>query len=81
MPPAGLLAIIAVGLVLAYVLPQRIRERSDYAMVRTEDRYSADMRVVRASAARVAPPRFGERLDRDPAARDRCRSRERRCPG
>ncbi len=55
MPPAGLLAIIAVGLVLAYVLPQRIRERSDYAMVRTEDRYSADMRVVRASAARIAP--------------------------
>jgi hypothetical protein len=53
MPPAGLLAIIAVGLVLAYVLPQRIRERSDYALVRTEDRYSADMRVVRASAARV----------------------------
>lgn len=55
MPPAGLLAIIAVGLALAYVLPQRIRERSDYALVRTEDRYSADMRVVRASAARVAP--------------------------
>jgi len=53
MPPAGLLAIIAVGLVLAYVLPQRIRERSDYALVRTEDRYSADMRVVRASAARI----------------------------
>ncbi len=55
MPPAGLLAIIAVGLVLAYVLPQRIRERSDYALVRTEDRYSADMRVVRSTAARVAP--------------------------
>ena len=55
MPPAGLLAILAVGLALAYVLPQRIRERSDYALVRTEDRYSADMRVVRASAARVAP--------------------------
>lgn len=55
MPPAGLLAIIAAGLVLAYVLPQRIRERSDYALVRTEERYSADMRVVRASAARVAP--------------------------
>lgn len=55
MPPAGLLAIIAVGFALAYVLPQRIRERSDYALVRTEDRYSADMRVVRASAARVAP--------------------------
>ena len=55
MPPAGLLAIIAVGLVLAYVLPQRIRERSDYALVRTEDRYSAEMRVVRTSAARVAP--------------------------
>lgn len=55
MPPAGLLAIIAVGLVLAYVLPQRIRERSDYALVRTEDRYSAEMRVVRATAARVAP--------------------------
>ncbi len=55
MPPAGLLAIVAVGLVLAYVLPQRIRERSDYALVRTEDRYSAEMRVVRATAARVAP--------------------------
>lgn len=55
MPPAGLLAIIAVGLVLAYVLPQRIRERGDYALVRTEDRYSADMRVLRATAARVAP--------------------------
>jgi hypothetical protein len=41
--------------VLAYVLPQRIRERSDYALVRTEDRYSAEMRVVRATAARVAP--------------------------
>ncbi|WP_291379161.1 hypothetical protein [Demequina sp.] len=55
MPPAGLLAIIAVGLMLAYVLPQRIRERSDYALVRTEDRYSAEMRVVRATASRVAP--------------------------
>lgn len=54
MPPAGLLAIIAVGLVLAYVLPQRIRERSDYALVRTEERYSADMRVVRSTAQRVA---------------------------
>ena len=55
MPPAGLLAIVAVGLVLAYVLPQRIRERSDYALVRTEDRYSAEMRVVRATASRMAP--------------------------
>lgn len=53
MPPAGLLAIIALGLVLAYVLPQRLRERGTYAMVRTEDRYSADMRVVRSSAQRL----------------------------
>jgi hypothetical protein len=56
MPPAGLLAIIALGLVLAYVIPQRIRERSDYALVRTEDRYSADMRVVRSSATRLERP-------------------------
>jgi len=53
MTPAGLLAIIAVGMVLAYVLPQRIKERSDYALVRTEDRYSAEMRVVRSTAQRA----------------------------
>jgi Flp pilus assembly protein TadB len=53
MTPAGLLAIIAVGMVLAYVLPQRIKERSDYALVRTEDRYSAEMRVVRSTAERA----------------------------
>lgn len=57
MPPAGLLAIIALGLVLAYVIPQRVRERGDYALVRTEDRYSADMRVVRSSAERLETPR------------------------
>lgn len=53
MPPAGLLAIIALGLVIAYVLPQRMKERGTYALVRTEDRYSADMRVVRSSARRL----------------------------
>ncbi len=53
MVPVGLLAIIALGLVVAYVLPQRIKERSDYALVRTEDRYSAQMRVVRSSAERI----------------------------
>ncbi|WP_061962895.1 hypothetical protein [Demequina aurantiaca] len=51
--PAGLLVIIAVGMVLAYVLPQRIKERSDYALVRTEDRYSAEMRVVKSTAQRA----------------------------
>jgi len=53
MVPAALLAIVGLGLVLAYVIPQRIQERSDYALVRTEDRYSAQMRVVKASARRV----------------------------
>jgi hypothetical protein len=53
MPPVGLLAIAALGLVLVYALPQRLRERADYAMVRTEDRFSADMRVIRASVARM----------------------------
>ena len=53
MPPVGLLAIVALGLVLVYALPQRMRERADYAMVRTEDRFSADMRVIRASVARM----------------------------
>ncbi|WP_084128910.1 hypothetical protein [Demequina sp. NBRC 110055] len=53
MVPVGLLAIIALGLVVAYVLPQRIKERSEYALVRTEDRYSAQMRVVRSSAERI----------------------------
>lgn len=53
MTPAGLLAIIAVGMVLAYVLPQRIKERSDYALVRTEDRYSAEMRVVKSTVERA----------------------------
>ncbi len=53
MPPVGLLAIAALGMVLAYILPQRIRERGEYAMVRTEDRYSADMRVIRSSAERA----------------------------
>ena len=67
MPPAGLLAIVAVGLVLAYVLPQRIRERSDYALVRVEDRYSADMRVERASAARVAPRDASSEAEATPA--------------
>lgn len=56
MPPVGLLAIIALGMILAYVLPQRMRERADYAMVRTDDRYSADMRVIRSHAARVDRP-------------------------
>ncbi|WP_062288391.1 hypothetical protein [Demequina phytophila] len=56
MPPAGLLAIIALGMVLAYVIPQRIKERADYALVRTEDRYSAEMRVVKTTASRVARP-------------------------
>ncbi|WP_062461927.1 hypothetical protein [Demequina soli] len=56
MPPAGLLAIIALGMVLAYVIPQRIRERADYALVRTEDRYSAEMRVVKTTAERVEKP-------------------------
>ncbi|WP_062516132.1 hypothetical protein [Demequina gelatinilytica] len=53
MLPAGLLAIIALGMVLAFVIPQRIRERADYALVRTEDRYSAEMRVVKTTAERV----------------------------
>jgi hypothetical protein len=53
MAPAALLAIVGLGLVLAYVIPQRIKERSDYALVRTEDRYSAQMRVVKATARRV----------------------------
>ena len=53
MPPVGLLAIAALGLILVYALPQRMRERADYAMVRTEDRFSADMRVIRASVARM----------------------------
>ncbi|MFV0633751.1 hypothetical protein [Demequina sp.] len=53
MPPVGLLAIIALGLVIAYVLPQRVRERGEYALVRVDDRYSSDMRVVKSSADRV----------------------------
>ncbi len=53
MAPAALLAIVALGMVLAYAIPQRIRERTDYALVRTEDRYSADMRVVRTTAERL----------------------------
>ena len=56
MPPAGLLAIIALGMVLAYVIPQRIKERSDYALVRTEDRFSAEMRVVKTTAERIERP-------------------------
>ena len=56
MPPAGLLAIIALGMVLAYVIPQRIKERSDYALVRTEDRFSAEMRVVKTTAQRIERP-------------------------
>lgn len=53
MVPAALLTLVGLGLVLAYVIPQRIKERSDYALVRTEDRYSDQMRVVRATAARI----------------------------
>jgi hypothetical protein len=53
MVPAALLTLVGLGLVLAYVIPQRIKERSDYALVRTEDRYSDQMRVVRATAARM----------------------------
>lgn len=56
MVPAGLLAIIALGMVLAYVIPQRIKERADYALVRTEDRFSAEMRVVKTTAERVERP-------------------------
>jgi len=43
-------------MVLAYVIPQRIKERSDYALVRTEDRFSAEMRVVKTTAERVERP-------------------------
>lgn len=53
MPPVGLLAIIALGLVVAYVLPQRIKERSEYGLVRVDDRYSSDMRVVKSTAERM----------------------------
>ncbi|WP_160297616.1 hypothetical protein [Demequina salsinemoris] len=57
MIPAGLLAIVALGMVVAYVIPQRARERGEYALVRTEDRFSADMRVVKATAKRVQAAR------------------------
>lgn len=50
---AGLLAIVALGIVVAYVLPQRIKERSEYALVRVDDRYSSDMRVVKSTAERL----------------------------
>lgn len=53
MPSVGLLAIIALGLVVAYVLPQRIKERSEYGLVRVDDRYSSDMRVVKSTAERM----------------------------
>jgi hypothetical protein len=53
MPPVGLLAIVALVLVFALALPERIRETGQYSVVRTEDRYRADMRVIRESAARV----------------------------
>src|SRR6187402_2105751 len=53
MVPAALLFIVGIGLVLAYVIPQRIKEQADYALVRTEDRYSAQMRVVKATAQRM----------------------------
>ncbi len=50
---AGLLAIVALGIVVAYVLPQRIKERGEYALVRVDDRYSSDMRVVKSTAERI----------------------------
>lgn len=55
----GLLALAALGLVFVYALPDRIREAGQYAVVRTEGRYRADMQVIRASAARIeqAPTR------------------------
>ena len=53
MPSVGLLAIIALGLVVAYVLPQRIKVRSEYGLVRVDDRYSSDMRVVKSTAERM----------------------------
>ena len=53
MPPVGLVAIVLLGIVLAYVVPQRMRERADYAMVRVEDRFSPEMRVVRSTAERA----------------------------
>jgi len=56
MPPVGLLAIAALGLVLVYALPDRIREAGRYEVVRTEGRYHADMEVVRSSAARIDSP-------------------------
>ncbi|WNM27915.1 hypothetical protein RN607_02605 [Demequina capsici] len=57
MPAVGLLTIVALAMVIAYVIPQRARERAEYALVRTEDRFSADMRVVKATAARVETSR------------------------
>jgi len=53
MPPVGLLAIAALGLILLYALPDRIREAGQYAVVRTEGWYRADLEVIRSSAARV----------------------------
>jgi hypothetical protein len=65
MPPVGLLALAALGLVFVYALPDRIREVGQYAVVRTEGRYRADMQVIRSSAARVdaetAHPAAGKR--------------------
>ncbi len=58
----ALLALVAVGIVVAYVLPQRAQEQGDYAFVRTDDRYSAELRVVRGTAKRL------ETAPRRPAA-------------
>lgn len=49
----GLLAIAALGLVLVYALPDRIRDTGHYAMVRTEGRFRPDLEVMRSSAARI----------------------------
>jgi hypothetical protein len=55
MPPVGLLAIIALGLVLTFTLPERVADASRYGVVRTENRYRGDMRVIRETAARIRP--------------------------
>jgi hypothetical protein len=50
-PQAGIVAAMLVGLWIAYLVPHRLRTRQELLEARQDDRFSADLRVLRAASA------------------------------
>lgn len=58
-PQAGIVLATMFGLWLVYYVPHRLRMRQDLSQARTEDRFSADLRVVRAAQTQTKPGHIG----------------------